>query len=98
MRGAPRGMQCTLGSRPCCTLRFFTRSAAHGWYGTGPLSEAAILMNSGEIGVSLDFAPQLALVTHPYMPERSGLPSAERGVGAARLGLPSGVRGTFGVG
>jgi len=28
---ASRGMQCTLGSRPCSTLRFLTNSAAHGW-------------------------------------------------------------------
>src|SRR5215471_3618703 len=98
MRGAPRGMQCTLGSRPCSTLRFLTKSAAHGWYGTGPFSDAAISINSREICVSLHFAPQLALVTHPYIPERSGFPSAKRGVGAVRLGLPSALRGTPGVG
>jgi len=28
---ASRGMQCTLGSRPCSTLRFLTNSAAHSW-------------------------------------------------------------------
>src|SRR6516162_4026829 len=32
------------------------------------------------------------------MPERSGFPSAALGEGAARLGLPSGVRGVFGSG
>src|SRR5262245_32015698 len=32
------------------------------------------------------------------MPEKSGLPSADRGGGADRLGLPSAVRGTSGVG
>src|ERR1700674_790024 len=31
-------------------------------------------------------------------PERSGLPSADRGAGAERLGLPSGVLGTPAVG
>src|SRR5215471_20118510 len=31
-------------------------------------------------------------------PERSGWPSGARGAGAARFGLPSGVRGTPGVG
>src|SRR5262249_46451520 len=31
-------------------------------------------------------------------PERSGLPSADRGAGAERLGLPSGVLGTPPVG
>ena len=38
------------------------------------------------------------MVAHPYIPEKSGLPSGDRGVGAERLGLPSGVRGTAGVG
>ena len=32
------------------------------------------------------------------MPDRSGLPSDVRGAGADRLGLPSGSRGTPGVG
>src|SRR5262245_45230736 len=32
------------------------------------------------------------------MPERSGLPSSAFGVGAERFGLPSGSRGTPGVG
>src|ERR1700689_2179088 len=31
-------------------------------------------------------------------PDRSGLPSGARGVGAVRFGLPSGVRGVPGVG
>src|SRR6266850_8257476 len=33
-----------------------------------------------------------------HIPEKSGLPSAVRGVGAVRLGFPSGVRGTPAVG
>src|SRR5579883_2470991 len=98
MRGAPRGMQCTFGSSPCSTLRFLTRSAAHGWYGTGVFIDAAMLINSREIWVSLHLAPQLARVTHPHIPEKSGFPSAVRGAGAARLGFPSGVRGTPAVG
>ena len=32
------------------------------------------------------------------MPEKSGLPSGRRGVGAFRLGVPSAFRGTPGVG
>jgi len=32
------------------------------------------------------------------MPEKSTLPSAVRGVGPSRIGLPSAVRGTPGVG
>ena len=31
-----------------------------------------------------------------HMPDRSGFPSAVRGVGAVRLGLPSSERGTLG--
>src|SRR2546428_11027587 len=31
-----------------------------------------------------------------HMPDRSGFPSAVRGVGAVRFGLPSRVRGTLG--
>src|SRR5215469_7793525 len=98
MRGASRGMQWTLGSRPCSTRRFLTRSAAHGWYGKGFLRLAAILINSRGTCVSVHFAPQLSLVTHPYIPEKSGFPSGRRGAGALRLGFPSGVRGTLGVG
>src|SRR5690348_9217642 len=98
MRGAPRGMQCTLGSRPCSTLRFLTRSAAQGWYGRGVLSDAATLINSREICVSVHWAPHHSpMLIHPYIPEKSGLPSAVRGAGAARLGLPSAVRGTLAV-
>src|SRR5215510_2582171 len=33
-----------------------------------------------------------------HIPEKSGLPSLVRGVGADRLGFPSGVRGTPAVG
>src|SRR5438132_14411445 len=33
-----------------------------------------------------------------HIPDRSGLPSAVRGAGAARFGLPSAVRGMPGVG
>src|SRR5579863_6006244 len=37
------------------------------------------------------------MLTHPHIPERSGFPSAVRGAGAARSGVPSGFFGTFGV-
>jgi hypothetical protein len=57
-----------------------------------------MLMNSREICVSLQRAPQFARVSQPYIPLRSGLPSAARGAGADMSGLPSGVRGTPGVG
>src|ERR1700722_13606820 len=62
------------------------------------LSEDAMLMNSFGICVSLHFAPQLARVTHPYMPVKSGCPSDVRGAGASILGFPSGPLGTPAVG
>src|SRR5579871_1980351 len=95
MRGAPRGMQCTLGSEPCSMLRFLTSAAAHGWYGRGVLSVEAILTNSREICVSVHWAPHGGpILIHPHIPERSGLPSPVRGVGAERLGVPSAFFGT----
>src|SRR5580692_9295440 len=99
MRGAPRGMQCTLGSLPCSAARAFWMANASGFSGkTLLLREDAILMNSAGICVSLHFAPQLARVTHPYMPVKSGCPSAVRGAGAAIFGFPSGPLGIPAVG
>src|SRR5580658_10481606 len=99
MRGAPRGMQCTLGSLPCSAARVFWMANASGFSGKALLlREDAILMNSAGICVSLHFAPQLARVTHPYMPVKSGCPSDVRGAGAAILGFPSGPFGTPAVG
>ena len=57
-----------------------------------------MFMNSRGIWKSLQWAPHFAGVSQPHMPLRSGLPSAVRGAGADMLGLPSGVRGTPGVG
>src|SRR5439155_11623496 len=73
-------------------------SATPGWYGKRSFGLAAILMNSRGICVSLQRAPQLAGVSHPHMPLRSGLPSGVRGPGADMSGVPSRVRGTPGVG
>src|SRR5580700_4737590 len=99
MRGAPRGMQCTLGSLPCSAARAFWMANASGFSGKALLlREDAILMNSAGICVSLHFAPQLARVTHPYMPVKSGCPSDVRGAGAAILGFPSAPLGTPAVG
>src|SRR5579863_5050908 len=99
MRGAPRGIQCTLGSLPCSAARARWMANASGFSGkTLLLREDAIFMNSAGICVSLHFAPQLARVTHPYMPVKSGCPSDVRGAGAAILGLPSGPLGTPAVG
>ena len=56
-------------------------------------------MNSREICVSPHSAPHgFPMLTHPHMPDKSGFPSAVRGAGASRFGLPSGVCGTPGVG
>src|SRR5690242_10458802 len=99
MRGAPRGMQCTLGSLPCSAARACWIFNASGFSGRALLlSEDAMLMNSLGICMSLHLAPQLERVTHPYMPVKSGCPSAVRGAGAAILGLPSGPLGTPAVG
>src|SRR5579863_10533776 len=92
-------MQCTLGSLPCSAARAFWMANASGFNGkTLSFREDAMLMNSLGICVSLHFAPQLARVTHPYMPVKSGCPSAVRGAGAAILGFPSGPLGTPAVG
>ncbi len=56
-------------------------------------------MNSREICVSLHAAPQgFPILIQPHIPDRSGLPSAVRGAGAARLGVPSDFFGTSFVG
>src|SRR5579884_772533 len=92
-------MQCTLGSPLCSAARACWIFNASGFSGkTLPLREEAILMNSFGICVSLHLAPQLARVTHPYMPVKSGCPSAVRGAGAAMFGFPSGPLGTPAVG
>ena len=57
-----------------------------------------MFMNSREIWKSVQRAPQFARVSQPHMPLKSGFPSADRGAGADMSGLPSGVRGTLGVG
>ena len=55
--------------------------------------------NSRPICESVQPCPgQGTRVSHPHIPERSVFPSAVRGAGAERFGLPSGVRGTSGVG
>src|SRR5262249_48247256 len=56
--------------------------------------------------MSSGFRLAARLKSYPYspvrparqMPDKSGLPSAVRGAGAERFGLPSGKRGTPGVG
>src|SRR4051812_23884061 len=56
---------------------------AHGWISSGFKSAAMLREYLGEILV--------------HSPDRSGLSSSVRGAGAARFGLPSGVRGKPGV-
>ena len=56
-------------------------------------------MNSREICVSPHCAPQGGpILTHPHMPEKSGFPSAVRGAGAEKSGVPSAFFGTPFVG
>src|SRR5207249_8898976 len=86
-------------------VRFFTRSASHGWYGRPPGRVTPKLMLSRPIGSSVpQFREtgsrprgQLALPVS-QMPEKSGLPSDVRGGSADKLGLPSEVVGTPAVG
>ena len=52
---------------------------------------------AGDLGIGA-LGAAVGGVTQPHMPDKSGFPSAVRGAGADRLGLPSGVRGTPGVG
>ena len=52
----------------------------------------------GEPPVPLTPLPRFRQPGFSQMPERSGFPSRVRGVGPRRLGLPSAVFGTFGVG
>src|SRR5579863_4929890 len=62
-------------------MRSFVSASAQGCIGSSPgLKSAAMLTRYFALAV-------------PQMPERSGLPSALRGAGAARFGLPSRVRG-----
>src|SRR5580704_2873754 len=71
-------------SLPRFSCRSSTNFSAHGCISPGFRSAAMLREYLGEILF--------------HTPERSGLPSAVRGTGAARLGLPAAVRGMPGVG
>src|SRR6185295_18867773 len=84
-------------------LRCFKSSAAHGLNGRPSLNPAPTLPNveaggspGGETGGGATFPPWNHALSQS--PVKSGLPSAVRGAGASRFGLPSGVRGTPRVG
>jgi hypothetical protein len=86
-------------------VRFFTSAASHGWYGKPPGRPSPKLMPLIPIGSSGPQTSDSGSCARPHivsavsqMPENSGLPSGLRGAGAARLGLPSAVRGTPAVG
>src|SRR5262249_33665609 len=70
----------------------------HGWNGSPSLNPAPALppaTSGGRPGAEpFGSAPSYLI----QMPEKSGLPSAVRGAGAARLGLPSAPLGTPGNG
>src|SRR6187200_573701 len=89
-------------------MRFFLSSAAHGVIGNGyPRPATSPKVESGVpsgVVVGGGGAPSPRPRPPPpppariQIPEKSTLPSAVRGVGASRFGLPSAVRGTPGVG
>src|SRR5271165_1006848 len=66
-------------SLPRSSMRLATKSLAHGWTSSGFRSAAILIRYFGEILF--------------HTPEKSGLPSAVRGAGAARFGFPLGKRG-----
>src|ERR1700693_325422 len=101
----PIGRQCASGlSLLLAALRAFTRSAAHGCNGRPSLTFAPTSRNvvtgapAENEGAGPGSVPPPAGPRCPspriQLPERSGLPSAVRGAGAVRVGLPSGVLGT----
>src|SRR5262245_11351664 len=89
-------------------MRFFLSSAAHGVIGSGyPRPATSPKVESGmPSGVVVGGGGAPAARPRPpppppariQIPEKSTFPSAVRGVGASRTGLPSAVRGTPGVG
>src|SRR5207253_11145836 len=83
--------------RPSDAARFFWSAAAHGWNGSPSLNPAPAFppFTSGAwLGVPFGSGPSYRIQT----PDKSGLPSAPRGAGALRFGLPSGPFGTPGTG
>src|ERR1700682_2933553 len=81
--GTPCGRQCAAWSSLECdpSLRSSKSALAQGWNGT-----SSGFMSAARLWTYLPLGSQ--------MPDRSAWPSGNRGAGAERLGLPSGVRGT----
>src|SRR5690349_13341254 len=78
--------------------RFFTRSAAHGWYGAPP-GQLLPMLPKGDPPPPPPLPPRAAggalgsrVISHT--PERSGLPSAVRGAAAFASSFPSAPIGT----
>src|SRR5262245_45564574 len=96
----PPGKQRDTGSSlPFCSVRDRLVSAAHGWYGTPSFTLKPILTNSCGTFMSAQPSGGHGLFdSGSQIPEKSGLPSAVRGVGAARFGDPLGNFGTPAVG
>src|SRR5205809_3488515 len=80
--GTPAGRHCAVGSSFECEplLRSSNSALAQAWNGT-----------SSGFRSAARFCTYLPLGSQ--IPDRSGRPSASRGAGAARFGLPSDVRG-----
>src|SRR5437016_6708905 len=99
----PMGRQCASGlSLLLSAIRFFSRSAAHGVSGNPSLKVEPMFRNvaSGgpEEGWGGGGAPRCPVGAPRQTPEKSGLPSAVFGAGAARFGSPPGVLGTMDAG
>src|SRR5262245_27592842 len=88
IRGTPCGRQFADGSSFECdsSSRSAARALAHGWNGT----------SSGLRSAAIFWLYLLPLGSQ--IPDKSGCPSAKRGAGAERFGLPSAPRGIEGAG
>src|SRR5215813_8279393 len=97
----PIGRQCASGlSLLLSPIRFFTRSAAQGWYGAPPCVLLPMLPN-GDPPPPPPRPPRPAAGGGAFgsrvisqTPDKSGLPSAVRGTGAFASSFPSALRGT----
>src|SRR3989442_1701198 len=81
--GTPWGRQFAAGSSRECdpSTRESNSALAHGWNGTSSGLRSAAMF------------PTYLLLLGSQMPDRSGLPSGNRGAGPKRFGFPSDVGG-----
>src|SRR5213078_367143 len=85
LSAGPHGRHWIPGESFCrSSARCRTKDSAQGWISPGFRSAATLRSYFSELLCQI--------------PDKSGLPSAVRGAGAARFGLPFGVRGMPGVG